>query len=288
MIKKTETCIIILSWNERKFTVNCLNSIKKNTRGDYKIIVVDNGSQDGSQDIIKKKFPKVDLIELKKNYGFSGGNNIGIKYASKKYNPEYYYFLSNDTFVKKDFLSKILDFAKKHPDGGIFGSKQFDFEKNLAPYSANMNFLKILTPSYPTKPCKTEWVSGAGFLATKEIIKKIGAFDEIYNPAYYEETDWAKRTMLAGYSVYVVPGSVIYHKGSGSEKNYNFNKYSLYYRNRFIYYFKYHKLFILPRFLFDVFTGIRKGMLKIILNGYLNGYKIIISGKFKKIRTVSI
>jgi GT2 family glycosyltransferase len=83
--------IIIVNLNGKNYIENCLNSIKKNTKYKrYKIIVVDNNSKDGSQKMIKIKFKEVDLIKNKKNRGFAGGNNDGIKYSIKKYNPDYF------------------------------------------------------------------------------------------------------------------------------------------------------------------------------------------------------
>ena len=125
--------IIILNLNGWKFTKNCLDSIKKNTLyANYNVIIVDNGSNDGSQYLIKSKFEWVDVLENKTNRGFSGGNNDGINYAIKKYNPNYFYLLNNDTLVKKRWLKEVIKTAEKSKNIGIVGSKQLNFDKKPA------------------------------------------------------------------------------------------------------------------------------------------------------------
>lgn len=277
MVKKIDVCIITLNWNGKQFIKKCLDSINQHTKDvNYKMIVVDNGSIDKSKEFIKKNYKWVDLIELKKNTGFSGGNNIGIDYAYKKYNPDYYYLLSNDTWVEKKWLKNILDFARKTKNGGMFGSKQLNFQGELANYAGNMNKIGIYKYIFPTKPTKVNWISGAGFLVRKELIKKIGALDETYNPAYYEETDWETRSIENGYDIYTIPNSIFHHKESGSELSYTFNRYTLYYKNRFIFYYRYHKKLLVLRFLLDLYKGVKKKNLKSILSGYSQGLKVIL------------
>lgn len=291
MDKKVEVCIITLNWNGGKMTSDCLDSVNKNTKGiNYKLILVDSASTDGSLKEIKRKYGKLnwlDILELKENKGFSGGNNLGIEYAFKKYNPDYYYFLSNDTKVTNSWLKDILIFAKQHPDVGMVGSKQFDFEGRLAKFAGNINLLGLYDYVVPKKPLKVGWLSGAAFLVKKDVIKKVGAFDEIFNPAYYEETDWQERTAREGYKIYTFPNSVIYHKGGGSEGSYNFNKYRLYYRNRAIFYMRHYKIILPIRMIFDAFTGLRKGMFLGIFDSYVKGFSTYIIRR-DKIKTAKI
>jgi GT2 family glycosyltransferase len=139
----------------------------------------------------------------------------------------------------------------------------------------------------PVESIKVEWISGAAFLTKKEVIEKTGAFDEIFNPAYYEETDWEKRTLDSGFIIYTVPSSIVYHKGAGSESSYNFNKQDLYYRNRAIFYMRHYKQYLLGRFILDVYKGIKNKMVGRIFASYINGIKAY-SGSYGRIRTVRI
>jgi len=286
MKNNPEVCIITLNWNGKSFLKKCLDSIQKWTKNvNYRLILVDNGSTDKSQSFIKKKYKWVDLLELKENTGFSGGNNIGIEYAFKKYNPDYYYLLSNDTWVEKNWLKNILDFAKQTKKGGMFGSKQFNFKGELANYAGNMTKFGRYKHIFPTKPTKVRWISGAGFLVKKELIKKIGALDETFNPAYYEESDWEERANKAGFEIYSVPNSRFHHKESGSEPSYTFNKYVLYYKNRFIFYHHHYRRLLFLRFILDLLKGIKTKRLKSIIKGYTQGVKIILK-KRDKLKTI--
>lgn len=281
-MKNKSVCIIILNLNGKDFTENCLESIKKNTKyKNYKVVVVDNNSSDGSQKLLESKFKWVDLIQNKSNRGFSGGNNDGIKYAIKNYNPNYFYLLNNDTLVKKNWLSEAIKTAKKSKKIGLVGSKQLTFNKKNA---RSAGWVKPFGVKYywGNKEKEVEWVAGAGFLIKREVIEEIGLLDEIYNPAYYEETDFEKRALNAGFKIIFCPKSIFFHRGGGTapkEKSYLVKLSS---RNRYIYYSKYYsKIYFLPRFLLDVYHGIKNKNLKYVLLGYKEGKKIIFEEKRK-------
>ena len=104
--------IIILNWNGKNFLKNCLDSLEKLTYSPVEIIVVDNNSTDGSQLLVKKNYPKVILIENKKNYGFAKSNNIGYKAA----HGTYALVLNNDTIVTQGFLEPLLQDFKENPN----------------------------------------------------------------------------------------------------------------------------------------------------------------------------
>ena len=98
--------IVIVNWNQKDLTEECLKSLKKINYSNYKIILVDNGSSDGSIEYLIKNYPECHYIKSKKNLGFSGGNNLGMKYALEQ-NFEYIYLLNNDTEVHPFFLNEI-------------------------------------------------------------------------------------------------------------------------------------------------------------------------------------
>jgi GT2 family glycosyltransferase len=114
--------IVVLNWNGKEITEECLNSIKKQTFKDYEIILVDNNSTDGSSEYLKKRFPKINLIQNKENYGYAKGNNIGIKKAKG----DYVLILNNDIILDKNFL-KELDKHKNKAD--ILGAKNYFYDK---------------------------------------------------------------------------------------------------------------------------------------------------------------
>jgi len=263
-----------LNYNGKKYLKNCLDSIKKNTfYKNYKVIVVDNNSTDGSKKMIKTKYPKIDLIKNLKNEGFAKGNNICFKYTIKKYNPSYFYLLNNDTLVKKNWLSEAIRTAEKNELVGIVGSKQLNFEGEP---SISAGWIKMFGVKYyyGNEEKEVGWVSGAGLLIKKEVIEKIGLLDEIYMPAYYEETDFEKRALYSGFKIIHCPTSIFMHKGgvTTSKLKTNFNQ--IHYQNRIIYFLRYHSLFyFFPRIVLDIIRGIKNKQLKEVLKGYRSGLK---------------
>lgn len=265
--------IIIINLNGKEFIKNCLRSIKKNTSyQDYKVIVVDNNSNDGSQDLIKSKFKWVDLIENKSNRGFSGANNDGIKYAIKRYNPDYFYLLNNDTLVEKGWLNEVIKVVESDDTIGIVGSKQLTFDRkptNCAGWINSFGVKYYFGDEYKF----VKWVSGAGFLIKKEVIKKIGLLDEMYNPVYYEESDWQKRALLNGFKIVYCPKSIFLHKGGGDskqEKRINFNL--IFYINRARFFSRYYPLGFILRFFTDIYRSKRKIKFKEMITSYWKGF----------------
>jgi len=263
---KKRVVIIILNLNGIDYLRNCLKSIRENTNyKNYKIIVVDNNSTDGSKEMIQLKFDNIDLIKNKINRGFSGGNNDGIKYAIEKYNPEYFYLLNNDTLVKKNWLSEAIKVLKK-TNAGIVGSKQLNFNEQPT-ISAGWIRRFNVKYYYGDKEKEVGWVSGAGFMIKRDVIESIGMLDEIYNPAYYEETDFEKRAINKGFKIVHAPKSIFLHAG-GKTFDKEFNNFSeIFYRNRFIYFMRYYGLiYFIPRILSDILkqfkskgiTGVKK------------------------------
>jgi len=274
---KIKICIIIVNMNGKKLLKDCLDSIKKNTfYKNYKIIVVDNNSKDGSQNMIESKFKGIDLIKNKINRGFSGGNNDGINYARRKYNPNYFYLLNNDTLVEKNWLSEVIKTTKKFNEIGIVGSKQFTFKIKQ---SISAGWIKMFGVKYyfGDKEKEVNWVSGVGFLIKREVINKIGLLDEVYNPAYYEETDFEKRTINAGFKIFHSPKSIIYHKGSGTTKKLNQDEiFYIFYRNRIRYFLKYFSIgYFLPRLISDFFKAKKLNKLPLLFKAYKEGYKLL-------------
>jgi len=267
--------IIIINYNEEEYLKNCLDSIKKNTSyQNYKVIIVDNNSKDGSQNMIKLKFKWVDLLENESNRGFSGANNDGIKYAIKKYNSDYFYLLNNDTLVEKNWLSEAIKTAERSKEIGIVGSKQLTFEREP---TISAGWIKILGTKYfyGDEEKEVNWVSGAGLLIKKEVIEKIGLFDEMYNPTYYEETDFEKRALLAGFKIMYCPKSIFLHKGGvTTEKENKENKLDLvFYRNRARFFYTYSKLSFIIRFITDFYRCRKKIKIKELVKESLKGIK---------------
>ncbi len=222
--------IIVLTWNEYNDTVECLESLGKINYSNYKIILVDNGSRDGSIQKLRERFgkdEKVRIIANEKNLGFAGGNNVGIKYAMNK-GADAVLLINNDTIVDPNFLTELVKAEKENKQAGILGSKIYYEGDPKRIWSAGGKVSKLLTKGVhigydeidngqydETK--KRDYLTGCCLLIKKEVIKKIGVLADDYF-LYYEDTDYCLRARKAGYDCLYIPASKIWHKVSRSSK----------------------------------------------------------------------
>jgi GT2 family glycosyltransferase len=218
MEKQNSVSIIIVNWNQKKALATCLSSLKNKTAYvGYDVIVVDNGSSDGSVQLVKEKFPWADIITLNKNYGFSIGNNKGIVYALKKNNPAYVLLLNNDTeIVQNEWLSKMVTVAEGESNVGIVGCKLI-YPGGKTQYigtKINVKGLTWINPSTEgnlTEVFDVDAVLGACFLIKKEVIDKIGFLDVGFSPFFHEESDFCVRAKKAGYRTCMVLSVCVVH-----------------------------------------------------------------------------
>lgn len=230
--------VIIVNYNVKHFLEQCLLSVYKAMEGiDGEVYVVDNNSVDGSQEMLRKNFPWITLIESKENLGFSAGNNLAIRKAVG----EYVLLLNPDTIVEESTFHKCLEFMDAHPDSGALGVKMLDGEGNFLPESKRglptpwIAFYKIFGVSrlFPkskkfgryhlgyldkNENHEVEVLSGAFMFMRNETLKKIGLLDEDFF-MYGEDIDLSYRVILGGYKNYYYSGTqIIHYKGESTKK----------------------------------------------------------------------
>ncbi|MBI2011858.1 glycosyltransferase family 2 protein [Candidatus Daviesbacteria bacterium] len=218
---KQDASVIIPNWNGLEFIKNCLNSLKTQTFKTFEIIVVDNGSTDGSVDFIKKNYPYIIIIELKKNTGFAFAVNRGIE----KSRGEYVILLNNDTEVDKFCIGKLVEIAKKYPQVSFIAAKILNYYKrnildSTGDYIDEVGHADNIGRG--EKDSKKYSIAGPIFLATaggclikKEAFKKVGLLDEDYF-MYFEDVDWCFRAQLLGLKGWYEPKAIIYHINKAS------------------------------------------------------------------------
>ncbi len=231
--------VIIVNYNVEYFLEQCLHAVRKAMQGvEGEVIVVDNNSIDGSNRMVKDKFPEVKLIINKKNLGFSRANNQGIKVAKG----EYVLLLNPDTVVEDDTFSKIIRFMDQHPTAGALGVKMVDGSGKFLPESKRglptpaaaaykMFGLSKLFPRSKrfahyhlgyldeNQTHEVEVLSGAFMLLRKKVLDEIGLLDESFF-MYGEDIDLSYRVIKAGYKNYYFPETrIIHYKGESTKKS---------------------------------------------------------------------
>ena len=211
--------IIIVNWNQKKCLDTCLTSIKSKTNyKKFHTVVIDNGSTDGSPQMVREKFARDHLVVFDKNYGFSIGNNNGIIYALKKFNPDYLLLLNNDTeIIQSDWLNKLVLAVESTPNVGIVGCKLV-YPNGKTQYIGTEMTVQGLSWINPETECKyprafdVTAVLGACFLIKREVIEKIGFLDIGFSPFVHEESDYCIRARKAGYRIRIILDAVVIHQ----------------------------------------------------------------------------
>ena len=242
----SDLSVVIVNWNTKDYLLHCLRTVLRTERRDLReVIVVDNGSQDGSVKKVKEFFPKIRLITNGENRGFAKATNQGIQHSSGKY----LLLLNPDTEVKEGSIERLIAFMDAHPDAGITGvqllngdgSKQNSIASfpSLATELLNKSLLRRVFPKkFPGKesvypgPVEVDSVIGACMLTRREAVKQVGILDEDYF-LFFEETDWCYRMKKAGWKVFHLPQSEVVHfQGKGAETRKREAKVE-YYRSRY-------------------------------------------------------
>lgn len=223
MQKSPDISIIVLNWNGKSDTLSCLHSLQSQQYSPHRIIVVDNGSTDGSVYEIKAHYPKLTIIETGKNLGYAEGNNVGIRCALE-HNADYILLLNNDTTVAPDLLDQLVNAAQQNPDTGVFGATLFYMEKPDTVWFAgahwNTNTLKF---DYPNQDqmlpnnisTATDYACGAALFFRAEVARSIGLLDTRFF-LVFEESDWCLRAKRAGYGCKMVRNAHVWHKVGSS------------------------------------------------------------------------
>ena len=218
MIIMKHVSIIIVNWNKKDQLELCLSSLKKTKYDNFSVVVVDNGSKDGSANMVKQRFPMMDLIEEKENFGFSKGTNIGIKYAITKYNPDFILLLNNDIEIREGkWLNILVEITNK--DGvGIASCKLLNPDGTIQYAGSILTVFgwRQYTSDIFTEDTPMDMVIGACFLIKREVIETIGLLDEGFTPYFWEETDYCARARKAGYKIIYTPRTTVIHYGSVS------------------------------------------------------------------------
>jgi GT2 family glycosyltransferase len=266
--------VITINYNQLPYTLELLESLRSSNYRNLEIIVVDNASRENPEPVLIEKFPEVRVIVSKENVGFAGGNNLGIRSAKGKY----LFFLNNDTEIDPDAIKHLVGLFETVPEAGIASPKILFYNSGetiqyvgctrMNPYTGRNDregFREKDVGQYDRLKT-TDLAHGAAMMVPRAVIEKIGMMPEIFF-LYYEELDWCENIKKAGYKIYVVPQSRVYHKESMSiGKNSPLKTYYMT-RNRLLF-MRRHTMGIekISWILFFVLFSIPKNSLFFILN----------------------
>jgi N-acetylglucosaminyl-diphospho-decaprenol L-rhamnosyltransferase len=229
--------VAIVNYRTPQQVIDCLQSLVEEVRAEpgLRVVVADNLSQDDSLTVLTEAIQRehwswVALLPLSHNGGFASGNNAVIETVLEQVNPpEYIWLLNPDTLVHPHAATELINFLEDHPSVGIAGSRLMGNDESLQTAAfrfpsllgeledtIRLGFMtKALEPyRVPMKiadhPHKADWVSGASMMVRREVFESVGKMDDGFF-LYYEETDFCKRTRLAGWEIWHVPNSKVIH-----------------------------------------------------------------------------
>lgn len=244
-MSKPAVSIIILNYNGREDTLACLRSMEHLTYPNVQVIVVDNGSTDGSIEAIRVQHPRFKLIETGANLGFTGGNNVGIRHALEQ-GAEYIMLLNNDTVVAPDMLDVMVSVMEANSNIGVTGPMIYYYDQPETIWSAGgrIDWTHGLTgmigideedkAQFGIAPRPVDFVTGCAILARRPVWEKVGLLDDKFF-MYYEETEWCVRARRAGFEIVHVPTAMVWHKISIVQRSASTHTYYYMTRNRLLF-----------------------------------------------------
>jgi N-acetylglucosaminyl-diphospho-decaprenol L-rhamnosyltransferase len=227
-----DVTVVVVTWNALPWVEQCLESVRGR-----EVIVVDNGSTDGTLELVRERFPDVRVIE-QENRGMGGGNNTGMRAADGRW----FFLLNSDAWVEADELEgdgldRLIAFADAHPEAAVIGPRlvntdgtlqrsvrgeptlwrlatEYLFIRKLAPRSRRLNPLYAGGFAHD-EVMDVDWLYGPALLVRREAADAVGLFDEDFF-MFSEEVDWMTRFRRAGWKVLFFPGAQVVHVGGAS------------------------------------------------------------------------
>jgi len=215
------TSVIIINWRQPAMTVECVQAVRQMRAANAELLLIDNGSGDGSVEQLRQAFPDVPLMALPENVGFAAAANRGLERASKR-GFDYALLLNNDAFPARDMLSHLLE--ETSPDVALLSPKIFYEQAPRRIWFAGARRHRFLLEMRDTGQGEldgprwaasrdVEYLLGTGLLVNLEAAETVGWLDECFF-MYYEDLDWSIRLSQAGYRLRLVADAHLYHRVS--------------------------------------------------------------------------
>lgn len=218
-------CVVIAAWNQVEKTLACLETVAAQSYPDYALVLVDNGSKQSFQEILGTDYPQVKVLTNRRNLGFAGGYNTGLRYGLTK-GYELFFLLNNDTLLAPDCLQRLVEGAAREPDVGLFTAKIYYASDRcriwtvgnlLRPWLLEVSHggEKELDDGQWDQPRPIDFAPFCGVLLKRKLLDSIGLLDEEFF-LYYEDMDYCRRARQAGFELRLIPAARIWHAVSTS------------------------------------------------------------------------
>ncbi len=209
--------VVVLNWNGWRNTLDCIASLQCLDYPNFGLIVVDNGSTDGSQDRIEAQFPKIEVLQTGANLGFGGGCNAGIRKALEQ-GADYVWLINSDAVVDDGALTEMVCLADDQTGIGAVGSVLYEVDQpgRIQLWGGGKVSLWFGLSNHQVSPARLDFVSGASMLLRRETIEQVGLFDDHTFFMYWEDSDFGFRLRQAGWQLAVAGKSRVWHKLSAS------------------------------------------------------------------------
>lgn len=298
--RMSKVSVIIPNYNGKKYLRDCLDAMECQSFRDFEVLLIDNGSDDGSGDLIRKEYPWVRLISLRENTGFCGAVNQGIRNSASPF----VILLNNDTVADKNFIKELLKAIEDKPQAfscqaKLLKMKEQDKMDDGGNYYCALGWAFAQGKGRPERDYSREKkifaACGGAAIYRREILDRTGLFDEEHF-AYLEDIDIGYRGRLLGYENWYCPDAKVFHVGSGTTGS-RYNLFKVRYSSRNNVYLLYKNMpflqilwnspLLITGFAVKAAFFAARGFGKEYLSGLKNGIVISVKNKDKKFKADS-
>jgi GT2 family glycosyltransferase len=214
--------VVILNWNRKADTLECIGSLMDMDYPNFRILVVDNGSSDGSVEDLKANFPSLELVVNEVNLGVAEGRNVGIQHALEN-GTDFVALLDSDTVVEPCLLSKLVEVGEADPEVGMVVPKIYSYWERdriasagsrrrwFPPGRISIIGLDKKDSADYNQQRELDYATGCALLVKRDVFEKVGMFDPVY--AYgWDDYDFCEQVTRGGYKIIYVPNAKLWHK----------------------------------------------------------------------------
>jgi GT2 family glycosyltransferase len=222
--------VILVNWNGREDTLGCIRSLLGSTYPNFRILLVDNASSDNTVEAVRGEFPELEIIETGQNLGYTGGNNVGMRYAMEG-GADYVFLLNNDTAIHPEAITRLVQCAESNERIGVVGPRQYfydhpvtiagsgsviDWDGATIYHRRRGDVDEADEKVRDSQPYPVDFMDGCAVLVKRDYLDKVGLLDERFHLGGFEDADWSRRGLAAGYEEWNAPSAYVWHKVSAA------------------------------------------------------------------------